>query len=252
MGRRLRTAASATAPGCWPRGASARRRWSTPGPARSAASSPSSKRPRSWGRSCPPWATATSKLPTWRRPSRRCPATSSSWPAPSTCGACCASPSRPYAPATKSRNAAGRSSRRPQPGVTHGNGPQVGLLALESEALRQAQDRAYRDVPPYGLDVLGAESQGMIGFLLGQGLRHALDGTAVATLLTTVLVDTADPAFAKPSKPVGPLYDEATARQLAEARGWSIARDGAGFRRVVPSPRPRGVLEVAAIRAPGQ
>jgi len=140
-------------------------------------------------------------------------------------------------------------ARRHQTVVTHGNGPQVGLLALESEALRQAQDRAYRDVPPYGLDVLGAESQGMIGFLLEQALRNALDSTAVATLLTTVLVDAADPAFAKPTKPVGPLYDEATARQLAEARGWSIARDGAGFRRVVPSPRPREILEIAAIRA---
>ena len=124
--------------------------------------------------------------------------------------------------------------------VTHGNGPQIGLLALESEA--------YQDVPPYGLDVLGAESQGMIGFLLEQALRNALDGRTVATLLTSVLVDADDPAFQAPTKPVGPAYPEDVARELAQARGWHIARDGAAFRRVVPSPRPLAILELEAIR----
>jgi carbamate kinase len=125
--------------------------------------------------------------------------------------------------------------------VTHGNGPQVGLLALESEA--------YKEVPPYGLDVLGAESQGMIGFFLEQGLRNALNGTAVATLLTTVLVDEADPAFKRPTKFVGPAYSERLGRELAKARGWRIARDGERFRRVVPSPEPKAILELEAIRA---
>ena len=124
--------------------------------------------------------------------------------------------------------------------VTHGNGPQIGLLALESEA--------YQDVPPYGLDVLGAESQGMIGFLLEQALRNALDGRTVATLLTSVLVDADDPAFQAPTKPVGPAYPEDVARELAQARGWHIARDGTAFRRVVPSPRPLAILELEAIR----
>ncbi|HLF76963.1 MAG TPA: carbamate kinase [Dehalococcoidia bacterium] len=124
--------------------------------------------------------------------------------------------------------------------VTHGNGPQVGLLALESEA--------YKEVPPYGLDVLGAESQGMIGFMLEQALRNQLSQTAVATLLTSVLVDLDDPAFAHPSKPIGPVYTSEVAHEIAQARGWSMAPDGAGFRRIVPSPRPRRVIELEAVQ----
>jgi carbamate kinase len=124
--------------------------------------------------------------------------------------------------------------------VTHGNGPQVGLLALTSEA--------YREVPPYGLDVLGAESQGMIGFLLEQSLRNALPERSVAAVLTTVRVDPQDPAFENPTKPVGPVYLEQTARKVAAERGWTVARDGAGFRRVVPSPDPRQILELDAIQ----
>jgi len=125
--------------------------------------------------------------------------------------------------------------------VTHGNGPQVGLLALESEA--------YQEVPPYGLGVIGAESQGMIGFLLEQALRSRLPDHCVATLLTSVLVDAADPNLAHPSKPVGPVYREAIARPLALLRGWTIAPDGDGYRRVVPSPTPQEILELKAIRA---
>ncbi|HXK23596.1 MAG TPA: carbamate kinase [Myxococcota bacterium] len=123
--------------------------------------------------------------------------------------------------------------------VTHGNGPQVGLLALQSEACRE--------LPPTPLDILGAESEGMIGYLVEQELANALPGRDVATLLTQVEVDPDDPAFRTPSKPIGPLYEETRARELAASRGFAIARDGDGFRRVVPSPAPRRVLELRAI-----
>jgi carbamate kinase len=124
--------------------------------------------------------------------------------------------------------------------VTHGNGPQVGLLALQAAA--------YSDVVPYPLDVLGAESEGMIGYLLEQALRNRLPGRPVATLLTQIVVDPADPAFAHPSKPIGPIYSEADARRLAAERGWAVAPDGESFRRVVASPEPLQVLELEAIR----
>lgn len=124
--------------------------------------------------------------------------------------------------------------------VTHGNGPQVGLLALQAEA--------YRDVRAYPLDVLGAESEGMVGYLLEQALANELPGREIATLLTQVIVDPADPAFDRPSKPVGPVYGAAEARQIAAERGHAIARDGDGFRRVVPSPDPVGIVELRAIR----
>jgi carbamate kinase len=102
--------------------------------------------------------------------------------------------------------------------VTHGNGPQVGLLALQAAA--------YEQVPPYPLDVLGAESEGMIGYLLEQELGNALPGRPVATLLTQVVVDPDDRAFARPTKPIGPVYAELEARRLAREREWTIARDG--------------------------
>ncbi|NNL84594.1 MAG: carbamate kinase [Myxococcales bacterium] len=125
--------------------------------------------------------------------------------------------------------------------VTHGNGPQVGLLALQSEA--------YRAVSPYPLDVLGAESEGMIGYLLEQELRGAMPGREVATLLTQVEVDPRDPAFAKPSKPVGPIYSAEEARSLATKRGWTLTQDESGrYQRVVPSPEPIAILELATIR----
>jgi carbamate kinase len=123
--------------------------------------------------------------------------------------------------------------------VTHGNGPQVGLLALQSEA--------YTAVSPYPLDVLGAESEGMIGYLLEQGLENRLGHGRAATLLTQVVVDPADPAFGHPTKFVGPVYDEAEAEQLAAARGWQIAKDGPNWRRVVPSPEPQRIVELEAI-----
>lgn len=124
--------------------------------------------------------------------------------------------------------------------VVHGNGPQVGLLALQSEA--------FAEVAPYPLDVLGAESEGMIGYLLEQGLINDLGNQPVATLLTQVVVDPDDPAFKNPTKPIGPIYDSETAARLATERGWSIAADGEHYRRVVPSPEPRTIVELAALR----
>ena len=124
--------------------------------------------------------------------------------------------------------------------VTHGNGPQVGLLALQAQALR--------DVEPYPLDVLGAESEGMIGYLLDQALLSELPGRSIATLLTQVVVDPRDPAFASPTKPIGPVYDATTAQRVAQRMGWTMAPDGAGFRRVVASPEPLSVIELETIR----
>lgn len=125
--------------------------------------------------------------------------------------------------------------------VTHGNGPQVGLLAL--------QGAAFRPETPDPLDLLGAGTEGMIGYLIEQELENALGhDRPVATLLTQVVVDPADPAFVKPTKPVGPVYSEAEARRLAAARGWTVAPDGAAFRRVVPSPRPQEIPDLRVIR----
>ncbi|WP_322002970.1 carbamate kinase [Marinobacter alexandrii] len=122
--------------------------------------------------------------------------------------------------------------------VTHGNGPQVGLLAL--------QGAAYKPDEAYPLDVLGAETEGMIGYIIEQELENALDhDRPVATLLTQVLVDKDDPAFSKPKKFVGPVYDKEEAEIRAEAAGWQIAQDGDKWRRVVPSPKP---LEIPDMR----
>lgn len=124
--------------------------------------------------------------------------------------------------------------------LVHGNGPQVGLLALEADA--------YKGAPPYPLDVLGAESQGMIGYVIEEAMRRALPEREVVTVLTQTLVDADDPAFAKPSKPIGPVYDEETAKALAAERGWSVAPDGKAWRRVVASPAPRRIVEIGPIR----
>lgn len=124
--------------------------------------------------------------------------------------------------------------------VTHGNGPQVGLLALQSEACEA--------VEPYPLDVLGAESEGMLGYLIEQELSNALPDREVAAILTCVEVDRRDPAFAAPSKPIGPVYEQMEKLQrMAKERGWSTAADGVGYRRVVASPRPRRILELRTI-----
>lgn len=124
--------------------------------------------------------------------------------------------------------------------VTHGNGPQIGLIALQA--------MAYRDVAPYPLDILGAESEGMIGYMIEQELAPRLPGREFATLLTQVEVDPADPAFGHPTKPIGPVYDGEAALRLARVSGWTIAPDGDGFRRVVPSPEPKRIIELHAIR----
>jgi carbamate kinase len=125
--------------------------------------------------------------------------------------------------------------------ITHGNGPQVGLLALQSAA--GPPDSA---MP---LDIIGAESEGWIGYTIELALRNALpDGAIVVTLLTQVLVDPEDQAFNAPTKPIGPAYDEATAKILAKERHWPVARDGKFWRRVVASPRPMEIVEIASIR----
>ena len=124
--------------------------------------------------------------------------------------------------------------------ITHGNGPQVGLLAME--------DEAFTETAPTPLDVLGAESDGEIGYLLEQELANALGNKRVVTLLTQVVVDGSDPAFANPTKPIGPSFDPAAAARLTAERGWAMRRDGAGLRRVVPSPEPRSIVELEAIR----
>jgi len=124
--------------------------------------------------------------------------------------------------------------------ITHGNGPQVGLLALEADA--------YREVRPYPLDILGAESQGMIGYLVVQALRNETR-TDVVGLLTQVVVDAGDSAFGRPTKPIGPVYTADEARSLAAEHGWSVAPDGGHYRRVVPSPLPQQIVEIGAIEA---
>jgi carbamate kinase len=124
--------------------------------------------------------------------------------------------------------------------LTHGNGPQVGLLALQSAA--------YSAANVYPLDVLGAQTDGMIGYLLEQELANLLPATrAVCTLLTRVEVDPNDPAFARPSKPIGPVYAEEESRRIAAEKHWAMAPDGPGFRRVVASPAPLRVLGLDAI-----
>lgn len=130
--------------------------------------------------------------------------------------------------------------------ITHGNGPQVGLLALQGEAYHQVNSA----ITSYPLDVLDAQTQGMVGYLLEQELlNHLPPAQAVATLVTRVEVDAHDPAFAHPSKPIGPVYTAAQAHALAEQQGWTLAADGMGMRRVVASPEPVRVLNLPAIQA---
>jgi carbamate kinase len=124
--------------------------------------------------------------------------------------------------------------------VVHGNGPQVGLLALQSEA--------YPDVPAYPLDMLGAETDGLIGYLLEQEIGNALSmKKTVATLLTRVEVEADDAAFDEPSKPIGPVYGADRAVALRRERGWTMARDGDAWRRVVPSPAARELVDAQPI-----
>lgn len=126
--------------------------------------------------------------------------------------------------------------------ITHGNGPQVGLLALQSAAVD--------GMAPYPLDVISAESMGMIGYMVELELLNALpDGTRLATILTEIEVDRTDPAFDRPEKPIGPVYERNEARQVADIHSWAIREESPGkWRRVVPSPLPRRILQMDTIR----
>jgi carbamate kinase len=131
--------------------------------------------------------------------------------------------------------------------LTHGNGPQVGDIVLQNEAARD-------EVPPMPLDVCVAESQGLIGYMFQQALTEALRTLCcertVPCVLTRVLVDENDEAFRSPSKPIGPYYTKAEAKELKSAKGWTMLedRDRGGWRRVVPSPRPQSIVEAATIK----
>ena len=124
--------------------------------------------------------------------------------------------------------------------ISHGNGPQVGLLAL--------QGAAYKPNESYPLDILDAETEGMIGYLIEQELTSLLPAEKrCATLLTQIEVDANDPAFTHPTKPIGPMYNEAEARKIAKERNWTMAPDADRYRRVVPSPRPKRIFEMSII-----
>jgi len=125
--------------------------------------------------------------------------------------------------------------------ITHGNGPQVGLLALEAAA--------YTEVAPYTLDVLNAESEGMIGYMIEQELGNILpEDVPFATLLTQVEVEPGDPAFQKPTKPIGPQYAREEAERLAREHGWTVGADNGLYRRLVPSPRPQRIFEIRVVK----
>lgn len=125
--------------------------------------------------------------------------------------------------------------------ITHGNGPQVGLLAL--------QGAAYHPDDAFPLDVLGAETEGLIGYLIEQELGNLLPfDKPLATLLTMVEVDPEDPAFANPTKFVGPVYGQKAADELAAAKGWVVKQDGNDWRRVVPSPVPQRIFELRPVK----
>ncbi len=124
--------------------------------------------------------------------------------------------------------------------LTHGNGPQVGLLAL--------QEASYSDLFQNPLDVLGAETEGMIGYLVEQELSNRLPGREILSILTRVEVDPADPAFQNPTKPIGPVFEPEEAKRLASNLGWSLAPDGDGLRRVVPSPLPIDIIPAKIFR----
>ena len=125
--------------------------------------------------------------------------------------------------------------------ITHGNGPQVGMLALQAAS--------YEAENAYPFDVMGAQTEGMLGYLIEQELGNLLPMEKhLATLLTMIEVDPGDPAFADPTKFVGPVYDRATGQQLAADHGWAVKPDGDSWRRVVPSPAPQRVFEIRPIQ----
>ena len=125
--------------------------------------------------------------------------------------------------------------------ITHGNGPQIGMLALES-----TRDPAL--TRPFPFDALGAQTQGMIGYWLAQAFSEELPDKKVACLICQTVVDPDDPAFSDPVKFIGPVYSETEARRAAASRGWIVQRDGSSWRRVVPSPEPRELVELPLIQ----
>jgi carbamate kinase len=131
-------------------------------------------------------------------------------------------------------------ARQHQLVITHGNGPQVGLLALQSAA--------YSQVPSYPLDVLGAETEGMIGYLIAREIHNQVPSKQVVTLLTQTVVQNSGPAYDAPSKFIGPVYSQAEAEIIQAKRNWKFKPDGDAFRRVVPSPEPCGIIETPVIR----
>jgi carbamate kinase len=141
-------------------------------------------------------------------------------------------------------------SKKYQVIITHGNGPQVGAILLQNDA-----GQATYNVPAMPMDVCGAESQGLIGYMIQQSLREIFvengrPDIPVATVVTQVIVDKNDPAFKNPTKPVGPFYTEEIAKKLAKEKNWTVINDaGRGWRRVVPSPDPKDIAEKEAIRA---
>jgi len=141
-------------------------------------------------------------------------------------------------------------SKKYQVIITHGNGPQVGAILLQNDA-----GQATFNVPAMPMDVCGAESQGLIGYMIQQSLRDIFaeggrPDIPVATVVTQVIVDKNDPAFKNPTKPVGPFYTEEVAKKLAKEKNWMVISDaGRGWRRVVPSPDPKNIAEKVAIRA---
>ena len=130
--------------------------------------------------------------------------------------------------------------------ITHGNGPQVGNLLLQQEAARET-------IPPFPLDVNDAQTQGSLGYMIALTLQNELvrrgNKADVAAVVTRIVVDKNDKAFVEPTKPVGPFYSEEEAKKLMEEKGWRMVEDaGRGWRRVVPSPQPRDVIEKEVIR----
>ena len=123
--------------------------------------------------------------------------------------------------------------------ITHGNGPQVGLLALMGDA--------YTETEPYPLDVLDAETAGQIGYVLEMQLDNYIDHQDTVAVITRVVVDEDDPAFSSPTKFIGPVYTEAEASEVADRHGWTVKPDGDRWRRVVPSPEPRRIVQLGAI-----
>lgn len=129
--------------------------------------------------------------------------------------------------------------------IAHGNGPQVGLLALQGAAYNAVKP----EVETYPLDVLGSQTEGMIGYMIEQEMGNVLPkDVPLATILTQVEVDKNDPAFKNPTKPIGPVYEKEEAERLAKEKGWTIAPDGDKYRRVVPSPLPKRIFEIRPIQ----